>query len=132
MRQRLNGAKKREPWIPLAVSCLAEQGHRYFQHWQVQPFMGRSFTFQEREHRALAAAGHDNGTCRVQAVTRGSGIFRTLLECFYDLTGTAAVLNSSFNRHGEPIVHRPAEAMELVLEGVVDEVIIGQLLIRKR
>jgi carbamoyltransferase len=132
MRRRLNEAKKREPWIPAGVSCLAEQGGRYFQHWQAQPFMSRSFAFLDRERADQAAAGHDNATCRVQAVASGSGIFRTLLECFYDLTGTAMVLNTSLNRHSEPIVHRPAEAMALVVEGVIDELMIGRLLIRKR
>ena len=132
MRRRLNERKKRELWIPLAASCLAEHGHRYFQHWQPQTFMSRSFTFLGEQRENLAAAGHDNATCRVQAVTAGSGFFRTLLECFYDLTGTAMVLNTSLNRHGEPIVHRPAEAMELVLAGVIDELMIERWLIRKR
>jgi len=130
MKRTLNRRKQREEWIPLGVSCLAEQGDAYFDHWQPSPFMTRLFRVRGDRRAEVPAAVHGDGSCRVQAVAGSADLFRKLLECFYGLTGTGMVLNSSLNRHGEPIVHRPADAMHLLLAGVIDELVIGDSVIK--
>jgi len=130
MKRALNRRKQREEWIPLGVSCLAEQGDAYFANWQPSPFMTRLYQVHGDRRTAVPAAVHGDGSCRVQAVAGSTDLFRKLLECFYGLTGIGMVLNSSLNRHGEPIVHRPAEAMHLLLEGVIDELVIGDMVIK--
>lgn len=52
----------------------------------------------------LPAVTHVDGTARVQLVNReGGGRFRGLIEAFAARTGVPVLLNTSFNRRGEPI-----------------------------
>ena len=126
----INRRKGREPWIPLGVSCLLEKGADFFDHWQPSPFMTRTFQVKEAQQAVIPAAVHADGSCRVQSVAKEPDrLFRKMLECIYDLTGIGLLLNSSLNRHGEPLVHRPAEAMALLLDGVIDELVIENLVI---
>ncbi|PYJ46233.1 MAG: hypothetical protein DME85_11830, partial [Verrucomicrobia bacterium] len=46
--------------------------------------------------------------------------FYRLISEFAKLTGVPMVLNTSFNRHGVPIVATPRQAIEHLLEGSVD------------
>ncbi len=132
-KSEINRRKGREAWIPIGVSCLAERGEVYFQNWQSCAFATRTFTVFPVQRTIIPAAVHADGTVRVQSVSKGQNpLFRKLLECCYKLGGLGLVLNSSLNRHGEPIVHQPAEALSLVVSGVLDELIIGNFTITKR
>jgi carbamoyltransferase len=58
---------------------------------------------------------HSDGTVRAQAVSRSA--YPTLwdiLERYGALTGLPALLNTSLNRHGEPIVGTSVDAMKCV------------------
>ena len=122
----INRRKGREEWVPIGVSCLAEQGENYFKTWQPCPFATRTLTVLSEKRAQIAAAVHADGTARVQSIGSGqNSLFRKMLECCYKLGGSGLVLNSSLNSHGEPIVHLPAEAFALLVKGVVDELLIG-------
>lgn len=61
---------------------------------------------------AMPSALHVDGTARLQTVSRElSPEFSQLIEKFTHLTGTPAVLNTSFNLAGEPIVETPQDAL---------------------
>ncbi len=130
IKERLTLAKGREAWIPIAPAVLAEHASDYFEG-SPDPFMMRLCRVRPTKKPLIAAALHTDGTARLQAVTSDAfPPFRRLLERFYQTTGLPLILSTSLNRHGEPIVHRPEEAVELLLKNVMDELIIESFVVK--
>ena len=62
------------------------------------------------------ASVHIDGTARVQVIdTDGDPFLVELLSAFKQLTGVGILLNTSFNRRGEPIVETPRDAIDAFL-----------------
>ena len=55
----------------------------------------------------------------------------TLIEEFQRLTGVGAVLNTSFNLHGFPIVSRPEDALDVLDRSGLRHLAIGNWLVSK-
>jgi carbamoyltransferase len=73
-----------------------------------------------------------DGTCRPQLVADEDGsAFAELLREARTRWGTGAVLNTSFNIHGEPLVCSPAEAIAVFLRSGADHLAIGPFLINR-
>ncbi len=124
--------KGRELWIPGGASILAEHGDAWFDRFVAGPHMTRIFTVKGEKYPEIEAALHADGTARVQAVDKKFyKPFRRLLERYYKLTQSPLVFNTSLNRHGEPIIHRPQEALQLLLETPLDELVIGGFAVKK-
>lgn len=129
--------KNRDFWMPFAPSILAE---RMVDYVVASPaarsdFMMVSFETTPRGKAELAAALHAaDGTCRPQCVTRQANPdYHALISKFAELTGIGAVLNTSFNLHGEPIVMSPADAISTVdRSGLRYLVLDGGYLLEKR
>lgn len=122
MRDRLNAdVKFREPFRPYAASVLAERVHEYFDMAGEDPFMLIVAPVRPEHRDSMGGVCHVDGTCRIQTVgVDHQGLFRTLIECFMNLTGLPLVLNTSFNIRGEPIVESPSDAMECFLASNID------------
>ena len=124
--------KGRENFIPISPSILAEKGGDYFREFIQSPFKTRAYDVVSDKTEQIPAALHVDGTARVQAVSNTNyKPFRNLIENFYDITGTPMLLNTSFNRHGEPIVHEPKEAIKMFKETEMDELAIGPFILKK-
>lgn len=118
IRERLNrDIKGREPFRPLAPMVLDEAFAQYFlDERQKDSFMIKISSVTDRCRRDAPAAVHVNGTARVQCVSTNDDPFlRELLRAFAQLTGVPILLNTSFNRRGEPIVETPADAVDCFL-----------------
>jgi carbamoyltransferase len=57
------------------------------------------------------------------------GRYRKLLEEFKRLSGVGAVLNTSFNLHGEPIVASPEDAIRTFVTSGADVMAMGDYLV---
>ncbi|HLH46883.1 MAG TPA: carbamoyltransferase C-terminal domain-containing protein, partial [Acidimicrobiales bacterium] len=69
---------------------------------------------------------HVDGTGRVQSVSRDANpAFYDVIDRFGHLTGVPVVLNTSFNLRGEPMVHRPGEAVNDFLRSDMDSLVLG-------
>ena len=124
--------KKREEFLPLGASCLRKFGNEYFENFQNSPFM--TFIYHIKSGKAKLVPGilHVDRTSRVQCVDETCyPPFFNLLCKFYKLTGIPIVVNSSLNQHGEPIVHRPTEAIDLLLSTPMDELLMGSYVVKK-
>jgi carbamoyltransferase len=78
----------------------------------------------------VPAVVHVDGTLRPQVVTeRRNRRYAELLRAFKELTGVGVLLNTSFNRHGHPIVGSPDDALLHLTNGWVEAVWIGDLLV---
>ena len=76
----------------------------------------------KREQRdRVPAIVHVDGTGRVQTLTReNNGRFYELVKKFHAETGVPMLLNTSFNRMGEPIIETPADAITCLLNTGLD------------
>jgi carbamoyltransferase len=118
IKERLNREiKLREPFRPLAPILLAEQYDSLFSPpAAANPFMLVVADANADCRRRAPAVIHVDGTARVQVLQPEDDPFLVdLLREFAGLTGLAMLLNTSFNRRGEPIVETPAEAVDAFL-----------------
>lgn len=132
IRDRITAsAKGRESWITVAPSVLSERAADFFQD-AADPFMMRVCRVRPQKREEISTALHTDDTARVQAVDASAyPLFRRLIEQFERLTGMPMVLNTSLNRHGEPIVHQPEEAISLFLNSAIDVLVIGSFAVKK-
>lgn len=78
--------------------------------------------------RACPGAIHLDGTTRVQLVSRTSDPdLHELLTEHRRAGGERALINTSFNLHGEPIVHTPEDAVRTFLASGLDVLLLGDL-----
>jgi carbamoyltransferase len=83
-----------------------------------------------RQH--LAGVMSVDGTCRPQIVgDEDSGLFPDLLRLARRHWAVGAVLNTSFNIHGEPLVCSPGEAIDVFIRSGADALAIGPFLIAR-
>jgi carbamoyltransferase len=117
-RERLNRRiKDREPFRPLGPVILADHYDDYFfDRRNADPFMLKVARVRERCHREAPAVIHIDGTARVQSLEPDYDPFLVaLLDAFAKQTGVPMLLNTSFNRRGEPIVETPSDAIDAFL-----------------
>ena len=78
----------------------------------------------------LPAVTHVDGSARVQTVDAATEPrFAALLRAFDRRTGCPVLVNTSFNRAGEPIVRSPAEALRCARAAGLDLLVIDRHLI---
>lgn len=132
-KERVNAlVKHREGFRPFAPVVLEEEAGKLFD--LVLP--SRNMLLSARVHASarqrIPAVTHVDGTARVQTVSRTyPGRLRELLERFHARTGVPALLNTSLNGPGEPIVESAEDAVQL-FEGsrmhalVLDELVLAR------
>ncbi|MEH1123244.1 carbamoyltransferase family protein [Micromonospora sp. CPCC 206061] len=113
--ERLNLIKGREMWRPVAPSVLAEHLDEVMATPVGQParFMLAAGVLRPELRARMPAVTHVDGSARPQEVVRDTNpAYWTLIEEFRQRTGVPAVVNTSFNLAGEPIVNTAGEAVE--------------------
>jgi carbamoyltransferase len=124
--------KHREGFRPFAPSVLDERGHEYFDGYYPNPFMLLVLPIKKDKQEVIPAVTHVDGTGRLQSVMRrGNELYYRVIEEFERRTGVPVVLNTSFNLRGEPIVHRPAEALADFLNTGMDALFLGPYVLEK-
>ncbi|HLZ54980.1 MAG TPA: carbamoyltransferase C-terminal domain-containing protein, partial [Verrucomicrobiae bacterium] len=80
----------------------------------------------------LPAITHVDYSARLQTVDEERhGRFYRLLKTFEQATGCPALVNTSFNVRGEPIVCSPAEALRCFLATDMDALVLEDFVVRK-
>lgn len=124
--------KYREAFRPFCPSILYERRHDYLKDARDEFFMITSFDVTDRKRAAIPAVVHVDGTVRPQMVRHETNPrFWRLIDEFGRLTGEYAVLNTSFNIKGEPIISSPREAIRCFFDSGIDALILGSFLITK-
>ncbi len=104
--------KHREGFRPFAPACLEEEAGRYFLGCGSSPHMIKTYPVVEGMAEVIPAVTHVDNTARVQTVSREENPFYyDVIRAFFDITGVAVILNTSFNIRGEPIVNTPIDAV---------------------
>jgi carbamoyltransferase len=122
----LNGTvKKRESFRPYAPSVLNEHAREWFD-LSDSPYMLLAAKVLPEKRHLVPGIVHVDGTARPQTVTwEDNPRYYRLLNEFHKLTGVPMVLNTSFNRHGEPIANRPKDAIKNLLSSEFDSLFMG-------
>jgi carbamoyltransferase len=127
-----NQVKFREDFRPFAPSVIAEEADTYFDIDFESPHMLFVVPVQEEWRNNLGAVTHVDGTARVQTVRKEDNPeFYDLLCEFKKLTGVGMVINTSFNRKGEPIVEEPIEAVRVLCDTGMHGLVLGPYLLVK-
>jgi len=110
---RLNADIKCRPaFRPYAPAVLAPHVGECFEDVADSPYMSFALRVRPAWRVRVPAVVHRDGSARVQTVHADLyPQFYALIEAFRRLTGVPMVLNTSFNRRDEPIVHSPADAV---------------------
>lgn len=133
-KERINSKLKQRDWfMPFAPAILSEHTVKFLVHGYGTPFMTLTDDVKPNQAKKIPAAVHIDNTARAQIVYKKAnpGYWKVIDE-FYQLTRVPVLLNTSFNKHGLPIVHSPKEAIEHLLWGCIDELVIGPYLVTKR
>ena len=76
---------------------------------------------------------HEDGTARPQIVTAKSNPrYYELLRKFEAKTGVGVLLNTSLNRRGEPMVCSPDDALNMFYGSDLQNLALGDFLVRKQ
>lgn len=127
--------KNRDYWMPFSPTVLHRRSDDYLVNPKrnKSPFMTFTFNTTELGKKKLKAAIHPyDFTARAQILERQTNpSYYKLIEEFEKLTGVGAVLNTSFNLHGEPIVCSPKDALHTFKNSGLKNLALGSYLIQK-
>jgi carbamoyltransferase len=80
----------------------------------------------------LPGITHADGTARVQTIGQNEHpLLRKLIQAFEARSGVPVLLNTSFNRNGEPVVCRPQHAVDCYLNSGLEGLAIGPFWMEK-
>ncbi len=134
---RINQAiKKREFWMPYCPSILQERAGDYFRAdkgYQAH-YMSMAFPASARARDDVPACMHAyDHTLRPQTVVRDwNPRYHRLIRAFEEETGVGAVLNTSFNLTGYPIVCSPEDALGVFIRSDLDAVALENFYVAKK
>lgn len=126
--------KFREDYRPFAPSIMCPHLSDYFESdsHDSYEFMIETLKAKERAINLTPAVVHEDGTSRVQCVSKNANeLFYNLINEFYKLTGCPMVLNTSFNLNGMPIVLSFSDAIECFVNSEIDYLVVENRLIWK-
>ncbi len=151
MQSKLNlKIKYRESFRPFAPSVLEEKISDYFDLDRPSPYMlmvapvNNNLRYDVAEHHddilrevsqvrsTIPAVTHVDYSARIQSVSeRDNKKYYELINKFYELSGCAVIVNTSFNVRGEPIVCTPADAYECFMRTEMDVLVIDNYILYK-
>jgi len=132
-RDRINEkVKHREPFRPFAPMVLEERASELFHMDAPSPFMLRAPRLRAEARARIPAVVHHDGTARVQTVcVRTNPRLHALLSAWDRETGVPVLVNTSFNRRGEPIVRTPQDALRCYRDTGMDALVMENHLLEK-
>ncbi|VAX18793.1 Nodulation protein nolO, partial [hydrothermal vent metagenome] len=145
--------KFRESFRPFAPSVLKERVGDYFDFNSESPYMLMVAPVREERRIAmtneeknlfgieklnvprsdLPAITHVDYSARLQTVDATTNpAYYSIIKKLGERTGSAVIINTSFNVRGEPIVCRPSEAYTCFMRTQMDYLVIGSFLMDKK
>jgi carbamoyltransferase len=110
----------------------AERAAELFEGPNPSPYMLFVHRVAAGWRERLPAVTHVDGTARAQTVDAAAEpLLAGLLDAFERRTGLPALVNTSLNTAGRPMVDTPREALELFGSAPVDLLAIGPFTVRR-
>lgn len=133
-KERINDKLKQRDWfMPFAPVIMEEFKHKVLENGYGTPFMTLTDNIKKDFVKKIPAAIHIDGTARAQIIKKETNLaYWSVVNEFNRLTGIPVLLNTSFNKHGLPIVHTPEEAIEHLIWGCIDELVLENYLVKRK
>ena len=135
MKERLNGLKKREWFRPVAPVVAVEAADRVFERRDVRsPYMSFAPALRAAAAERCPAMTHYDRSSRPQTVAAADDAWlHALLLAVAARTRCEALINTSFNARGRPILNTIADALGLLrTDDDLDYVLVDDWLFAKR
>ena len=131
--------KQRDFWMPFAPAVLREFAEQYLTipHGlpknRINPFMMHTFDTTAKRGDLMAGVHAYDHTARAQVVDSATyPKLHRLISLFAETSGRGAILNTSFNLHGYPIVMGACDAIEVLLNSSLDWLVVNDTVIQKK
>ncbi len=129
----LNERLSRSEFMPFAPVATAERAGDVFDITNVNRRACRYMTIatdvRPDWRKRIAAVVHVDHSARPQVIERADNpLYHDIISGFERATGLAALVNTSFNVHEEPIVNTPAECARALTDGRIDFVVTDKAL----
>jgi len=133
-RNEINLIIKRRPYYQPFASSILEEDARSLLHPYPRgtKFMTVGYRVKPNKFSELVAASHIDMTTRPQVLGRENKLYRELLMHVKKKTGYGALLNTSFNKHGIPIVMSPEDALWTLENTGANYLAIGSFFVEKK
>lgn len=133
----INKRLNRTEFMPFAPYVLAEDARDVFEIDDVNAyacnFMTITTDVKKEWKDKIPAVVHADGTARPQIITREqNSLYYDILKSFKEQTGIAALVNTSFNAHEEPIINTPKECLRALINDRVDFIVTQKAIYRKQ
>ena len=133
INQELNERLTRTEFMPFAPSVLADQASKFYKVDKSISYAAEFMTITvdvTQKGRNAAAACHIDQTARPHFVTRqNNATYYDLIEKFGKITGYPILINTSFNKHEEPIIRDIEDAVNRLIDGSVHFLLCREFLI---
>lgn len=122
------------PFAPIIMSEYIDEVCHAYKSVRTSEFMTMCYTVKDHWLDKIPAAfAPEDKSCRPQTVFKERNLFLyEILEEFNKLTGVPALVNTSFNAHGDPIINHPQHAIDYLKKDIVDYLILGDKLVYKK
>jgi carbamoyltransferase len=128
--------KMRDFWMPFAPSIKAEAAARYFEGIKGIDYSFMTFAAPVRPaafEQIIAGSHPKDRTIRPQVVRQPANPdYHAVISHFERLTGRGAILNTSFNLHGEPIVATSEDAIRVMSLSGIQHLALNRHLLSKQ
>ncbi|WBH46347.1 Decarbamoylnovobiocin carbamoyltransferase [Pseudomonas aeruginosa] len=130
----LNQRMERTEFMPFAPVTAVEHAEACYVGWRedqvAADYMTMTYDCHADFRERCPAVVHVDGTARPQIIRPQADPFmHALLHAWHARSGQPALINTSFNRHEEPIVCAPQDALGALEDGMVDLVVLGESLL---
>ncbi len=127
----LNRRLARSEFMPFAPVAAAEKAATVFDINRVNAYACRFMTItcnvKPEWRQRIAAVVHVDGSARPQLIERETNpLYYDILAAFERESGLPVLVNTSFNVHEEPIVNKPTECLQALLDGRIDFIVTMQ------
>lgn len=126
----INERLGRVEYMPFAPVLMREHAESIIEGWS--PFHRSSkhmtLTYQVKPEwkERIKGVVHVDGSVRPQVLEESDNpIYYRILEAYYRKTGIPVLINTSFNRHGEPMLRTVDHGIKALKEGRVDVLVAG-------
>jgi len=126
--------KMRDFWMPFAPTIISERETDYVTNPKgiPAPYMIITFDTTDRRREIQAAMHPADFTVRPQVLARDENpAYWSIINRFAENTSVGAILNTSFNLHGEPIVASPEDALSTFVRSGLEYLMLEDLLVSK-
>lgn len=132
----INEKLHRTEFMPFAPVTIEELAPRCFKGWKKEhrcsEFMTMTYNCTSEFKKKCPGAVHIDGTARPQILNKKNNlVMYKILKDYFKKTGDLALINTSFNKHEEPIVENIEDAILALKQNVVDVLIINKFVCKK-